>query len=389
MRFKYILFFLLSWTTEIGMFSVCAQSISINNIGEAPHASAILDLSKGGGGLLIPRMSFTDRMEIPNPPAGLWVFQTNVVFGIPSGFYYFDGNEWLNIAKESDAPDLLWQKNLENQYSLITGHTGIGINSPAQKLHIRTVTDSDGLLLEGINPILQMRQYNEGTGGYDNKGYFQASGSDIRIGTNVGNTAGKTIIRTDGTNKFSFSSSGIMQVFNTGGSQTGSVSPNTAGGFRISASAILNLDDEIFINGSGNVNGIGTSSPTEKLDVNGNFRVREDLLIEDKLVKPVTGSGRNLLPVFYGTVNTEGTLLNGTSNVTIQVEEYIAGRFRYVIGCPGISSTAIVLVTSRSPNGLWPYMLPPENGSFKVTFTGSSSGNAGTKTPFSFIVYQN
>lgn len=389
MNVKYIFFFLLSWITAAVVHSVQAQSISINNIGEAPHTSSILDLSKGGGGLLIPRMSFTERMEISDPPAGLWVYQTNVLFGIPSGFYYFDGNEWLNIAKDSDAPDLLWQKNLENQHSLINGRIGIGINSPAQKLHIRTVTDSDGLLLEGINPILQMRQYNQGTGEYDNKGYIHVSGSDIRIGTNVGNTVGKTIIRTDGTNKFSFSSSGIMQVFNTAGSQTGSISPNTAGGFRISASAVLNLDDEIFINGTGNVNGIGTSSPTEKLDVNGNLRIREDLLIEDKLVKPETGSGRNLLPVFYGTVSTEGVLLNGTSNVTIQVEEYSAGRFSYVVGCPGISSTAIVVVTSRAPNGLWPHMFPPENGSFKVSFTGSSSGNAGTKTSFSFIVYQN
>ena len=366
-----------------------AQAVSINATGEGPHSSAILDLSKGQGGLLIPRMSFAQRMDIPDPPAGLWVYQTNILFGIPSGFYYFDGTEWLNISKETDAPDILWQKSAENQFSIASGHVGIGINTPSNKLHVRTFNNGDGILLEGINPILQLRQYNEGTGQYDNKGYMQASGSDIRLGTNVGNTAGKTIFRTDGSNKFSFNASGIMQVYNSGGSEVGSLSPNTASGFKINASNVLNLDDEIYINGPGNVNGIGTSSPGEKLDVNGNLRVRQDMLIEDKLVSPTTGSGRNLLPAFYGTVSTEGTLLNGTSGVTIQVEEYVQGRFRYVVNCPGISSTAIVLITSRSPTGYWPILYPPQNGYFRVAFKGGSIASNGSKTPFSFIVYQN
>lgn len=70
-----------------------AQNVGINESGSTPHQSAILDVESTTKGLLIPRMSESERDLITAPEIGLLVFQTNN----NSGFYYFDGTNWVNI----------------------------------------------------------------------------------------------------------------------------------------------------------------------------------------------------------------------------------------------------------------------------------------------------
>ena len=48
-------------------FTVEAQSVSINNTGEAPDNSAMLDIKSTAKGLLPPRMTFAERNAISNP----------------------------------------------------------------------------------------------------------------------------------------------------------------------------------------------------------------------------------------------------------------------------------------------------------------------------------
>ncbi len=55
-----------------------------------PDASAQLDLSSQDKGVLIPRMTSTQREMIPNPTNGLLVFDVSTV-----GFWYFDGVQWV------------------------------------------------------------------------------------------------------------------------------------------------------------------------------------------------------------------------------------------------------------------------------------------------------
>ena len=72
-------------------FLVVAQ----NNVGIGtitPNPTAKLDISDSTKGLLIPRMSITQRNTIPNPAKGLLVFVNN-----DNNFYYFDGLTWLPI----------------------------------------------------------------------------------------------------------------------------------------------------------------------------------------------------------------------------------------------------------------------------------------------------
>lgn len=55
-----------------------------------PDSSAKLELNAQDKGVLIPRMTSTQRQMIPNPTNGLLVFDVTTV-----GFWYFDGLQWV------------------------------------------------------------------------------------------------------------------------------------------------------------------------------------------------------------------------------------------------------------------------------------------------------
>jgi hypothetical protein len=61
-----------------------AQSVAINTDGTAADNSAILDVKSTTQGLLVPRMTASERGNITNPATGLIVYQTNGT----AGFYY-------------------------------------------------------------------------------------------------------------------------------------------------------------------------------------------------------------------------------------------------------------------------------------------------------------
>ncbi len=63
-------------------------------IGTTPDASAVLDIYSTDKGVLIPRLTETQKNAITTPATGLLVFQTDNT----PGFYYFDGSTWKTIA---------------------------------------------------------------------------------------------------------------------------------------------------------------------------------------------------------------------------------------------------------------------------------------------------
>src|SRR5689334_17533140 len=72
-----------------------------------PAATALLDMVSTSKGLLIPRMTKTQRDAIAAPATGLMIFQTNS----QPGFYYFDGAVWSALKPKNTA----W---------LLTGNSG-------------------------------------------------------------------------------------------------------------------------------------------------------------------------------------------------------------------------------------------------------------------------
>ena len=66
--------------------------IGINN--ENPDASAALDITSTTGGLLIPRMTETQRDAISPAATGLMIYQTDGT----AGFYYYNGSSWATLG---------------------------------------------------------------------------------------------------------------------------------------------------------------------------------------------------------------------------------------------------------------------------------------------------
>jgi hypothetical protein len=67
-----------------------------------PAASASLDITSTSKGILIPRMTNSQRTSILSPAEGLTVYQTDNI----KGFYYYDGNQWVKLNNTISADQL-------------------------------------------------------------------------------------------------------------------------------------------------------------------------------------------------------------------------------------------------------------------------------------------
>jgi len=62
-----------------------------------PNSSAAIEIVDSAKGILIPRMTMTQRNAISNPAEGLMVYQTNG----SKGFWYYDGVQWKYVSATS------------------------------------------------------------------------------------------------------------------------------------------------------------------------------------------------------------------------------------------------------------------------------------------------
>ncbi len=100
--FRPLQFILLACLLFLSTGVALAQNVGINADGSMPAASAMLDIKSNNKGLLIPRMSQTERNAISAPATGLMIFQTDAT----AGFYYFDGAAWQPIAGTPSGDNL-------------------------------------------------------------------------------------------------------------------------------------------------------------------------------------------------------------------------------------------------------------------------------------------
>jgi len=75
----------------------------------SPDASSVLDVTSTEGGMLIPRMTQTERDNINSPATGLLIYQTDN----SPGFYYHNGSTWITIIS-GNTDDGDWTINAGN-----------------------------------------------------------------------------------------------------------------------------------------------------------------------------------------------------------------------------------------------------------------------------------
>lgn len=76
-------------------FAQAQTNVGVNTT--TPHASAALDVTSTTQGVLVPRMTQSQRIVIASPATGLMIYQTDNT----PGFYYYNGSAWGPVAAQS------------------------------------------------------------------------------------------------------------------------------------------------------------------------------------------------------------------------------------------------------------------------------------------------
>jgi len=281
-----------------------------------PHASSLLHLESNNKGFLLPRMTQALRNAIVSPATGLLIYQTN----IDPGLYYYDGSAWQpvypggdNLGDHKAAQNIELQGNYlsndgddEGVYVANNGNVGINTISPSSELHVHQPSASFSIFrlthasTIGLGLTIQNNTVGSSIMNYENlRLSLGTNGVDRIIISNSGNVGIGTInpiqllhlrqgaggpvfylqhadnITNTGTTLSSIrvtdantSYNQAQILFERDELSSGPTDLPTSISFWTTKDGSNTLLRQMTINNIGNV-GVGTSSPSVKLDVNG------------------------------------------------------------------------------------------------------------------------
>ena len=114
--------------------------------GGSTEPSAILDIQSTDKGVLIPRMSASERAGIQNPADGLMVFQTDGA----AGFYFCQNQSWEKVQDESESVPIgmvieWWRPDsnfpIPEGYAICDGSTVSDPSSPFNGIQLPNLID--------------------------------------------------------------------------------------------------------------------------------------------------------------------------------------------------------------------------------------------------------
>ncbi len=151
-------FTLLLFGITIPAFS---QNGSVGVNAPSPDPSASLEVGTTNKGLLIPTVSLTGTADVTTIvgapyPERLLVYNQATAGSAPNnvipGYYYWTGSAWVRMKVGAEGEDHDWYEqgsteapNSINDNIYTLGNVGIGINTPAQKLHVEGNARISGL----------------------------------------------------------------------------------------------------------------------------------------------------------------------------------------------------------------------------------------------------
>lgn len=214
--------------------------------------------------------------------------------------------------------------------------------------------------------------------------HFRESG---RLGLGTFNPAGRLHInhRSNSANPtlLLFDSSNIVapiiEFRNAGGSKTWQIRSELSHSMGGQDYLDIVLNNSILATfGNGNNFGIGNSSPTERLDVNGNIR------LSGEVVRASTGTA-NLVPIAYGNISSAAAINSGSGNFT--VTRLGLGWYAISISGETYQTTLYSAIITPIAAGFPAIITTGSDGSRLYVYSFASNG-AAIDIGFSFVVYK-
>jgi hypothetical protein len=312
-----------------------SQGIGIGST-NPPHPSAALDVNSTTKGLLIPRMTTTQRNAIVSPLKGLMVFDNTT-----SSFWFYNGTVWEQASLNNQ-----WAVN-GSTISYSGGRVGIGTNNPQARM--------------AVDSSLMIDQANSNQGSLDRSSlYF---GSDKKVGiirSFLSGSAGRSGLG------FFTNSTRRMTIDSTGQVGIGTINPLQA----------LHVSGNTYLNG---YVGIGSSTPdypfenlygynymyyslgigtipnsTYLLDVGtgssnsrfrGNVSISNDLTVSDNLLvnNNLTVNNNGVVDGTLTVNNGKGVAYNGNSGTNLRIYQFTTATFGAVLPGFGLSAEGSII----------------------------------------------
>ncbi len=130
-----------------------------------PDTSAALDITSTTKGLLIPRMTETQRDAISSPATGLMIYQTDGTVG----FYYYNGSSWSEVAATSATYSI---------GDVVNGGVVFWIDSTGQHGLVAAFSDVEGIVEWGCDSTDLPNVLNVS--------YGETGGNPLGLGAEIG-----------------------------------------------------------------------------------------------------------------------------------------------------------------------------------------------------------
>jgi len=279
----------------IGFNTVLFSQVAINQNGSTANEQSILDISSTSKGLLIPRMSSQQILNLKallsSAEKGMIVFDNE-----NNAFYYYDGTNFIEI--QAGVPDKLEDTNLDSELSMTTNN-----GSDVVEINLEG-TDYFRFQQGGIEFL------NNGSSVFIGEGSGQNDDFTDNYNVFIGYNSGKN--NTSGYNNVG---TGALALFN-----------NTSGNSNIAVGYYSLVN-----NNSGYQNlGIGNRSLYSNVSASGNMALGNNSLYNLTTGIENTAIGNNSLKTlgngYYNTVLGKGAGFNMTSGSSNTIVGFEAGR---------------------------------------------------------------